>query len=88
MKNDFGGSTITQQLIKNTVLSAEPELQAQNSGSLPGHAAGNPVHQGSRSWKATWNTIYLGENYYGVQVAAQGYFGKSLGDLTLRGAPC
>ena len=22
------------------------------------------------------NTIYLGENYYGVEVAAQGYFGK------------
>ena len=30
------------------------------------------------------NTIYLGENYYGVQVAAQGYFGKDLGDLTIR----
>ena len=30
------------------------------------------------------NTIYLGENYYGVYTAAQGYFGKSLGELTLR----
>ncbi len=30
------------------------------------------------------NTIYLGENYYGVQVACEGYFGKALSDLSLR----
>ncbi|MEJ1730418.1 transglycosylase domain-containing protein, partial [Escherichia coli] len=30
------------------------------------------------------NTIYLGENYYGVKVAAMGYFGKELNELTLR----
>ncbi|MBO5535781.1 MAG: transglycosylase domain-containing protein, partial [Clostridia bacterium] len=30
------------------------------------------------------NTIYLGESYYGVQVAAQGYFGKELPALSLR----
>ena len=34
--------------------------------------------------EAYLNTIFLGENYYGVKVAAEGYFGKDLHELTLR----
>jgi len=78
-----GGSTITQQLIKNTILSNEQSykrkiqeaylaLQLETRYSKP------------QILEAYLNTIYLGENYYGVQVAAEGYFGKSLGELTLR----
>ena len=78
-----GGSTITQQLIKNTVLSNELSYK----------------HKIQEAWLAMQletkysklqileyylNTIYLGENYYGVQVACEGYFGKELSELTLR----
>ena len=30
------------------------------------------------------NTIYLGESYYGIKVAAKGFFGKELEELSLR----
>ena len=78
-----GGSTITQQLIKNTVLSSEQSYKRKIQ------EAYLAMQLESRYTKAQilecyLNTIYLGENYYGVEVAAQGYFGKSLGELTLR----
>ena len=34
--------------------------------------------------EAYLNTIFLGGSYYGVKVAANGYFGKELSELTLR----
>ena len=78
-----GGSTITQQLIKNTVLSSEQSYKRKIQ------EAYLAMQLESRYTKAQilecyLNTIYLGENYYGVEVAAQGYFGKSLSELTLR----
>ena len=78
-----GGSTITQQLIKNTLLSSEQSYkrkiqEAYLALQLEGRYSKDQILE------SYLNTIYLGENYYGVQVAAQGYFGKELGDLTLR----
>ena len=78
-----GGSTITQQLIKNTLLSSEQSYkrkiqEAYLSLQLEAHNTKDEILE------SYLNTIYLGENYYGVQVAAQGYFGKDLGDLTIR----
>jgi len=78
-----GGSTITQQLIKNTVLSNELSYKRKIQ------EAWLALQLETRYTKLQileyyLNTIYLGENYYGVQVAAQGYFGKELHELTLR----
>ncbi|MBQ7866954.1 MAG: PBP1A family penicillin-binding protein [Clostridia bacterium] len=78
-----GGSTITQQLIKNTVLSNELSYKRKIQ------EAWLAMQLETRYTKLQileyyLNTIYLGENYYGVQVASQGYFGKDLGELTLR----
>ena len=78
-----GGSTITQQLIKNTVLSSEQSYKRKIQ------EAYLAIQLETKYTKAQileyyLNTIYLGENYYGVQVAAQGYFGKELSQLTLR----
>ena len=78
-----GGSTITQQLIKNTLLSSE---QSYKRKIQEAYLALQLEHRYTKDeiLESYLNTIYLGENYYGVQVAAQGYFGKDLGELTLR----
>jgi len=78
-----GGSTITQQLIKNTVLSNELSYKRKIQ------EAWLALQLETRYTKLQileyyLNTIYLGENYYGVQVASQGYFGKEPAELTLR----
>ncbi|MBE5781728.1 MAG: hypothetical protein E7329_00265 [Clostridiales bacterium] len=79
-----GGSTITQQLIKNTLLSSEQSYkrkiqEAYLAMQLETRYTKNEILE------SYLNTIYLGEDYYGVKVAAYGYFGKeNLHQLTLR----
>ena len=78
-----GGSTITQQLIKNTLLSSEQSYKRKIQEAYLAIQLESRYSK-DQILESYLNTIYLGENYYGVQVAAQGYFGKDLGDLTLR----
>ncbi len=78
-----GGSTITQQLIKNTVLSNEQSYKRKIQEAFLAMQL-ETVYTKDQILECYLNTIYLGENYYGVQVAAEGYFGKSVSDLTLR----
>ena len=78
-----GGSTITQQLIKNTLLSPEQSYKRKIQEAYL--AMQLEAHNEKDDILASYlNNIYLGENYYGVKVAARGYFGKDLGELTLR----
>jgi len=78
-----GGSTITQQLIKNTILSSE---QSYKRKIQEAYLAMQLETQYSKEQilESYLNTIYLGENYYGVYTAAQGYFGKTPEQLSLR----
>ena len=78
-----GGSTITQQLIKNTVLSSELSYKRKIQEAYLAMKL-ETIYTKDQILESYLNTIYLGENYYGVEVAAEGYFGKSLTDLTLR----
>ncbi len=78
-----GGSTITQQLIKNTVLSDELSYKRKIQEAYLAMQL-EARYSKQQILESYLNTIYLGENYYGVQVAAEGYFGKELGELTLR----
>ena len=78
-----GGSTITQQLIKNTLLSSEQSYKRKIQEAYLAMQL-EQKYSKDEILESYLNTIYLGENYYGVQVAAEGYFGKSLGELTLR----
>ena len=78
-----GGSTITQQLIKNTLLSPEQSYKRKIQEAWLAMQL-ETRYTKDQILESYLNTIYLGENYYGVQVAAEGYFGKSLGELTLR----
>ncbi len=78
-----GGSTITQQLIKSTLLSSEQSYKRKIQEAWLAVQL-EMKYSKDQILESYLNTIYLGENYYGVQVAAEGYFGKSLGELTLR----
>ena len=78
-----GGSTITQQLIKNTLLSSEQSYKRKIQEAYLAMQL-EQRYTKDQILEAYLNTIWLGENYYGVQTAAEGYFGKSLGELTLR----
>ena len=79
-----GGSTITQQLIKNTVLSCEQSYKRKIQEAYLAMQL-ETRYSKDEILECYLNTIYLGENYYGVQVASVNYFGKeNLFDLTLR----
>lgn len=79
-----GGSTITQQLIKNTLLSSEQSYKRKIQEAYLAMQL-ETQYTKSQILESYLNTIYLGEDYYGVKVAAYGFFGKdNLNDLTLR----
>ncbi|MBN1778227.1 MAG: transglycosylase domain-containing protein [Clostridiales bacterium] len=78
-----GASTITQQLIKNTMLSSELSYKRKIQEAYLAMQL-ETLYTKAEILEAYLNTIYLGENYYGVSVAAEGYFGKDLSELTLR----
>ncbi|MBW3578702.1 MAG: PBP1A family penicillin-binding protein [Actinobacteria bacterium] len=77
-----GGSTITQQYVKNTMLgparTAERKLkEAALAYQLEQH------HSKEQILERYLNTIYFGHGAYGVHAAAQRYFGRPVDALTL-----
>lgn len=82
MKDNFGGSTITQQLIKN--LTSEDQVTVQRKILEIFRALEfekNYTKEEIMEWYL--NNIYLGEGCYGVNSAALTYFDKSAKDLTV-----
>ncbi len=81
-----GGSTITQQLARNVLLSPE-ERGEQSYGRKIREAilAYRLSRQFSKDQILSFylNEVYYGNMAYGVEAAAQGYFGKATRDLTL-----
>ena len=78
-----GASTITQQLIKQTLLSSEQSYKRKLQEAYLAMQL-ETRYTKEQILESYLNTIFLGGNYYGVQVAAYGYFGKELSQLTLR----
>ncbi|MBQ8619226.1 MAG: PBP1A family penicillin-binding protein [Clostridia bacterium] len=78
-----GGSTITQQLIKKTVLSSEQSYKRKLQEAYLAMEL-ETRYTKEQILESYLNTIFLGGSYYGVKVAAYGYFGKELDELTLR----
>ena len=78
-----GGSTITQQLIKNTMLSDEYSYKRKLQEAYLAMEL-ETRYTKDQILESYLNTIFLGGSYYGVKVAAYGYFGKELNQLTLR----
>ena len=77
-----GGSTITQQLIKN--VSGENETTIQRKVQEMFRALNvEKKYTKQEIMEMYLNTIYLSHGTYGVRVAAEEYFGKELSELTL-----
>ncbi|MBR6114575.1 MAG: transglycosylase domain-containing protein [Oscillospiraceae bacterium] len=82
MKNDFGGSTITQQLLKNVTGKDEVTVQRKL---VEIFQALDLEKTYIKSEIVEWylNVVYFGEGAYGVAQAAQTYFGRDVDDLSL-----
>ncbi|NLC44212.1 MAG: hypothetical protein GX783_08005, partial [Clostridiales bacterium] len=85
LKNEAvqGGSTITQQLIKNTLLSPEQTYKRKIQEAYLSTQL-EQEYDKDDILEAYLNTIYLGGGNYGIKAAAENYFGKELHELTLR----
>ncbi len=81
-ESSFGGSTITQQLIKN--LTDEDEVTVRRK-LVEIFRALEFEQNYKKDQIMEWylNTIYLGQGCYGVQSASRVYFGKDVSELTL-----
>ena len=92
-----GGSTLTQQLVKNAILdnpdqnfgrkSQEAAIAVRLEQKLEKIAAENGSTDPVRVAKDIilekyLNTVYFGAGAYGVQAAAETYWGKDIGELS------
>ncbi|MEE8396576.1 MAG: transglycosylase domain-containing protein [bacterium] len=80
-----GGSTITQQLVKLTLLSSERTL-IRKAKELFMAVALEMEYPKLKLLEFYLNRVYLGHGLYGVEKAARTYFGKSAADLDLNEA--
>ncbi len=78
-----GGSTITQQLVRNLYISKERTLEAEAERGLPRDQALDKAR--SKDWILAqyMNQVYYGNHAYGIEAAAQTYFSKHARDLNL-----
>ena len=88
-----GGSSITQQLIKNVIISEERRIVSEEGPELDDYVrkgqeavlAYDITRRYSKDQILEWylNTNFYGNLAYGIEAAAQVYFGKNAADLTL-----
>jgi len=77
-----GGSTITQQLARNALLSQEQTLKRKIQEAFLSLQIERQYSK-NEILEMYLNQIYFGQGAYGVQTAAQIYFGKNVEDLNL-----
>ncbi len=78
-----GASTITQQLVKNVLLSREKKLSRKIREAIYAIKL-EQVLTKEQILECYLNEIYYGHGYYGIKTAADGYFHKKLDDLTIK----
>ncbi len=78
-----GASTITQQLVKNTLLTREKKLSRKFKEVLFSLKIESLLTK-EEILERYLNQIYYGHGYYGIKTAAMGYFHKDLDDLSLK----
>lgn len=81
--NTHGGSTLTQQLIKNKILSNEQSYKRKIQEAYLSYELENVMSK-DKILEAYMNDVFLGGSNYGFSAAAKDYFGKELNQLTVR----
>ncbi len=75
-----GGSTITQQLARQSFLSRDKTYRRKlKEVILAAHIEG--VYDKNEILNLYLNKVYFGDGLYGIEAASRGYFGKSAADL-------
>jgi penicillin-binding protein 1A len=77
-----GASTITQQVVKNFLLSNERSLERKIKEAILAIRMSKYFSK-EEVLELYLNQIYLGSGSYGIVAASQTYFNKSIGDLTI-----
>ncbi len=77
-----GGSTITQQTVKNLFLTPERSVGRKLKELIMAYRIEKQMTKEEILYLYL-NQIYLGEGAYGIEAAARTYFGKGVGDLSL-----
>lgn len=80
-KGKQGGSTITQQYVKNYYLGQEQTVVRKIKEFFISIKL-NREQSKDQILEGYLNTSYFGRNAYGIQAAAQAYYGKDIGDVT------
>jgi penicillin-binding protein 1A len=75
-----GGSTITMQVVKNSVLSSEQTLERKTREAILAMRLEEEFTK-DQILERYLNTVYFGNGAYGVQAAAETYWGVSVGQL-------
>lgn len=78
-----GASTITQQLVKNALLTREKKFSRKFKELLYAIRIEQQLTK-EQILERYFNEIYLGHGYYGIKTASDGYFHKGLKELTLK----
>ncbi|MCE3232547.1 MAG: penicillin-binding protein [Rickettsiaceae bacterium] len=84
-KSLVGGSTITQQVVKNFLLSNEKSLDRKIKEAILSFRI-TQSYPKDKILELYLNEIYLGNRSYGVAAAALDYFNKSMDELTIEEA--
>lgn len=77
-----GGSTITQQYVKNAVVGDDRTVTRKAKEFVYSAKMANEWSK-DQVLEAYLNTVYFGRGAYGVQAAAQAYFGKDISELSV-----
>lgn len=78
-----GGSTLTQQLVKNIALSRDKTLIRKIKEAILSYQVERALSK-EQILERYLNETFFGHGYYGIKAAAQGYFKKDLSNLTLK----
>lgn len=78
----FGGSTITQQLAKNILLTPHKSLERKYLEALTAIKIEQNIGKDEILY-LYFNLAYFGENAYGIEEAAKTYFNKSAAELSI-----
>ena len=86
-KSNFGGSTVTQQLVKNITKDDESSWKRKIREWYRAYSLEKKLSK-EKILESYLNTIYYGNGAYGIEIAAQRYFGKSISEVDIAEAAC